>query len=246
MFATGSAQAIKKNDQVSLWFPDAAVPTLRALAPNSEFNLSLGEKDQIWHIFLHLPNQAKESIAEYGSEKQARRALWRAAEAIGGRGPKDHWWYARWGTAIGLLVFIGIMEITLATNKPENLVAGNAVSTATPGTAGYRPPGAIPMTTFGAPMAGSQPSTPASPYQTRAAIPAAPVDRTPKPQQTGLSAFGLDERTPPGGIAAIQSNSEIDSKAQLSGKNAVTNQPNSGMIDSGKKPDIVVSPPAQP
>ena len=118
MLANGSAQAIKKNDQIALWFPDSAVPSLRTLAPNSEFNLSLGEKDQVWHVFLHLPNQPKETIAEYSTEKQARRALWRMAEAIGGKGPRDHWWFARWGGVLILLSFIAIMEITLATGKP--------------------------------------------------------------------------------------------------------------------------------
>lgn len=236
-----SAHATKINDQISLWFPDAIVPTMRTLESGIGFQLTLGEKDQIWHIFLHAPNTDRISIAEYNDEKSARRALNRVANRISGGVERTRWWYARWGVALATMVFVVIMEIAIAFNKPEDFASGN-LYTAPSVASGGRPAGAVPMSSFAAAPPGMAPTQQFANPMTPSSIPSAPVDPTPKPQSTGLSAFGLDERTPPEGISGIKSNGKIDSLNAAINKKGNASDSNGGIIGTGQNSVPPVAP----
>lgn len=219
MMPVVKSESMKINDQFALWFPDAVVPTLRTLPASTAFTLSVGQKDMSWYVFLNLANAPQEAIAEYQDEKSARRALRHVVQVIAGNPPKNKWWYARWSGVFFVLFFVVLAEITFSISRFQETNSGVSVPT------GGRPPGAIPMSSFTPPSASPgaaaitalpQPTPPASPFA--GAIPAAPVDRMPKAKSTGLSAFGLDERTPPGGLKDIPSNSKIDAMSEQSGK----------------------------
>jgi hypothetical protein len=211
-------EVISKDRRISLWFPDAIQPSLRSFSADSDIEMTLAKTAGGWGVMVGIDGQKPaDAVAEYSDETAARSALSRTAMILAGHKPKDAWWYGRWSAVLFLLGFIAFMEVYFATVKPEELLATDAgISTAGTNLAGLPsgagPGSSLPATGFGGgstPAAGggfaggygALPSGPApgaiapAPNNPNAQLPAI------RPQQPGgLSAFGLDDRTPPGGI----------------------------------------------
>ncbi len=211
MAKNDKAEVISKGDRISLWFPDAETPSLRSFPADADVEMTMSKTEGGWGLYVGLDGKAPEAaVAMYGDEKSASDALSRTAMILGGYKPKDSWWYARWTAVLLLLGIIAAMEVYFAVVDPEDLLAADAAIS----TPGAFPAGgsSLPGTSFGGQAASAQPfaggygNLPSGPAP--GAIP--PVtgsvggtgDSMQLPQQPGgLSAFGLDDRTPPGGVA---------------------------------------------
>lgn len=212
MAKTDKTEVFSKDQRISLWFPDAAQPSLRSFSADSDIEMTLAKTETGWGVMVGVDGKKPdEAVAQYTDEAAARSALSRTAMILAGQKPKDAWWYARWTAVLFLLGFIAFMEVYFANVKPEEMLA---TDTGISGTSlaglpsGAGPGSSLPATSFGGGAApsmaggyGALPSGPApgaiapSPNNPNAQLPAV------RPQQQGgLSAFGLDDRTPPGGI----------------------------------------------
>lgn len=220
MSKTEKPEIYARGERVSVYFPDARQPALRSFSGESDVEMTMRQLDDGWGIFMATDGgKSDDPVAVYDDEPTANDAMTRTAMILAGHKPKDAWWHARWGAVLVLLGVIAAMEVYFAMVDPEQLVAdGGAVSSpgasfaGIPG-AGISGPGAssLPGTSFSggaggiagnsqsaaAPFGGGYGSLPSGP------APGAQLGGDPqvqRPQQPGgLSAFGLDDRTPPGG-----------------------------------------------
>ena len=215
------AEVISKGDRISLWFPDAETPSLRSFPSDADVEMTMSKTEAGWGLYVGLDGKTPDTaVAIYGDEKSASDALSRTAMILGGYKPKDGWWYARWTAVLVLLSIIAAMEIYFAMVDPEDLLAADAAISAP----GAFPGGgsSLPGTSFGgggsqaaaaSPFAGGYGNLPSGPAP--GAIGAVPgtgagagAGIQPPQQPGGLSAFGLDDRSPPGG--ATQQNPLFD------------------------------------
>ncbi|MEM6902968.1 MAG: hypothetical protein AAF556_07000 [Pseudomonadota bacterium] len=232
MSKTEKPEIFARGERVSVYFPDARQPALRSFSDESDVEMTLSQLDDGWGIFMATDGQRSDTpVAVYDEEADANEAMTRTAMILAGHKPKDSWWYARWSAVLLLLGVIAAMEIYFATVTPEDLVAeGGAVSSSGTSFAGIPGGGiggagasSLPGTSF----SGGPGGLAASPGSSQAAatpftggygsLPSGPAPgaqhggdtQVQRPQQAGgLSAFGLDDRSPPGG--ATQENSLFD------------------------------------
>ncbi|MBV6632120.1 MAG: hypothetical protein KI792_03695 [Alphaproteobacteria bacterium] len=219
MSKTERAEIYARGERVSVYFPDARQPALRSFSGESDVEMTLSKLDDGWGIFMATDGgKAEDPVAIYDDEAAANDAMTRTAMILAGHKPKDSWWYARWSAVLLLLGVIAAMEIYFATVSPEDLMAdGAAVSSsgssfaAVPGGVGGVGASSLPGTSFGG-TAGPAPSNQAAaaPFTGGyGSLPSGPAPgaslgggdaQVQRPQQPGgLSAFGLDDRSPPGG-----------------------------------------------
>lgn len=222
MSKTEKPEIYARGERVSVYFPDARQPALRSFSSESDVEMTMSQLDDGWGIFMATDgSKAGDAVAVYDDEASANDAMTRTAMILAGHKPKDSWWYARWSAVLLLLGVIAAMEIYFAVVNPEDLLAdGAAVSSpgnsfaAVPG-AGISGPGAssLPGTSFsggvgglaGSPGSQSAAAPVSGGYGTLPSGPAPGAQmganaEARRPQNAGgLSAFGLDDRTPPGG-----------------------------------------------
>ena len=214
-------EVIGKDGRVSLWFPDSKTPALRSFPADSDIEMTMNKVEDGWGIYVGLDGaKPTDAVAVYENEEAATDALSRTAMVLGGYKPKDAWWYARWTSVFMLLGVIASMEVYFAITNPEDLIAGDAISS--PG-ASYGALGgsSLPSTSFGGgtgqaaaapPVSGGYGALPSAPGPGAiAATPSTSGIAAPNPggvqlpkQPGGLSAFGLDDRSPPAGSDGAQ------------------------------------------
>lgn len=206
-------EVLAGDGRISLWFPNAIEPSLRSFSEDSDIQMAVRKSGDEWAVFVDTAGaEPATQVARYHDEKAAHQALADTAMILAGQKPKDAFWYARWSAVLLLLGFIAAMELYFAYVKPEDLVAGGSAFSDTPTSYAGLPGGsALPSTSFAGgaapsggstaklpPFQGGYGALPSGPGPGSAAAAGEPNGPAHTKQPGGLSAFGLDDRSPPG------------------------------------------------